>query len=169
MDQTPDQIERHIDEQREEFGANMGELQHRVKRAFNWRAQFQQRPVAMIAVAFGGGIVLSRVFAGISRSRSEQGRWQMPSTRGKSDRWSETGPGSGMEYQKKRAWDTWDTIKGAFIGIAATKFKNLVSETIPGFEEHYRKTEREKSSETSAQRFRAGSTQTGGERTGTTG
>jgi len=38
----------------------------------------------------------------------------------------------------------WDNIKGAVIGVAATRFRNFLDETIPGFAEQYDKTEGEK-------------------------
>jgi hypothetical protein len=38
----------------------------------------------------------------------------------------------------------WDNIKGAVIGVAATRFRTFLDETIPGFSAEYSKTEREK-------------------------
>lgn len=38
---------------------------------------------------------------------------------------------------------TWDNIKGALIGVAATRFKDFVGEIVPGFHEQLRKTETE--------------------------
>ena len=37
--------------------------------------------------------------------------------------------------------ETWDNIKGALIGVAATRFKDFVAEVIPGFQEQYQRTE----------------------------
>lgn len=59
MGETPDQIERHISEERSELGENIHELQRKVKTAMDWRAQFDQRPWVLMGVAFGGGLLLS--------------------------------------------------------------------------------------------------------------
>ena len=40
--------------------------------------------------------------------------------------------------------DIWDNMKGALIGVAATKFRTFLDEAVPGFAEQYRKTEQEK-------------------------
>jgi hypothetical protein len=71
----------------------------------------------MIGLAFGGGILLSTIIGGRTRSR-------MP--RLSSDQES-TGPG------------TWDVLQGALVGMAATKLKGLVEELLPGFQDEYRK------------------------------
>jgi hypothetical protein len=36
---------------------------------------------------------------------------------------------------------TWDNIKGALIGVAATRFKDFVGEVVPGFHEQFHRTE----------------------------
>src|ERR1700730_14469958 len=59
MGETTGQIERHIQETRDELGENFNELQQKVKTAMDWRAQFEQRPGTLLAVAFGGGVLLS--------------------------------------------------------------------------------------------------------------
>src|SRR5260370_34951811 len=64
MGETPDQIERHIYEKRNELGENIHELQQKVKTAGDWRAQFDRRPMTMMGLAFGGGLLLSMLFRG---------------------------------------------------------------------------------------------------------
>ena len=70
MGETSDQIERHIQETRNDLGDNLSELQDKVKTAVDWRAQFEERPGTMLALAFGGGIVLSALLPSGRRSRS---------------------------------------------------------------------------------------------------
>ena len=69
MGEKSDQIERHIQEQRNELGDNITELQEKVKSAFDWRVQFEQRPMTMIGIALGGGVLLSTLIGGRSGSR----------------------------------------------------------------------------------------------------
>ena len=40
--------------------------------------------------------------------------------------------------------ETWDTIKTALVGVAATKFKGMLGEVVPGFSEHLTQTEAKK-------------------------
>jgi hypothetical protein len=61
MGETSDQIERHIQETRNDLGDNFSELKEKVKTVVDWRAQFEERPGTMMALAFGGG-VLSQLF-----------------------------------------------------------------------------------------------------------
>jgi hypothetical protein len=53
-------------------------------------------------------------------------------------------PHAGTDHQKHQALETWDAIKGALIGVAATRFKDLVGEIVPGFSEQFQKTQSEK-------------------------
>jgi len=75
MGETPDQIERHIYEKRSELGENINELQQKVKTAVDWRAQFDQRPMTMLGLAFGGGLLLSMFFGGRQNSHRFSSRW----------------------------------------------------------------------------------------------
>ena len=59
MDQTTDQIEAHIETTRENLGANLQELEHKVKSVTDWRRQFRENPMRMLGMAFGGGILLA--------------------------------------------------------------------------------------------------------------
>jgi hypothetical protein len=38
--------------------------------------------------------------------------------------------------------EAWDNIKGALVGVAATRFKDFVGEIVPGFHEEFRQAER---------------------------
>jgi hypothetical protein len=67
MDQTTNQIEAHIENTRENLGANLQELELKVKSATDWRHQFRRNPMAMLGAAFGGGVLLA--FIGGRRRR----------------------------------------------------------------------------------------------------
>src|SRR5712672_2641829 len=86
MGETPDQIERHIYEKRSELGENINELQKKVKTAVDWRAQVQQRPMIMMGLAFGGGLLLSMLFSGRGNSRHSSRRWSRKRWRHESQR-----------------------------------------------------------------------------------
>ena len=51
-------------------------------------------------------------------------------------------PHPGTDHQKPKALETWDNIKGALIGVVATRFKDFVGEVVPGFQEQFQRTEK---------------------------
>ena len=143
MGETSDDIKRNIGRTREALGENVQELERKVKDATDWKAQYQKRPFTMIGVAFGGGLLLSQMVAGGGRN----GRKRYYETNGhaQESRGARLQPASpATDAQMKRAADTWDKIKGALVGVAATKFREFVGEVIPGFREEYRKVEQKR-------------------------
>jgi hypothetical protein len=130
MGETTGQIESYIDNQRDDLGFNLKELEGKVKAVTDWRQQFQKNPLTAVAVAFGGGIVLASMLGGRSSHRPRSATSGGSST-----------PHAGADHQTHKALETWDNIKGALIGVAATRFKEFVGEVIPGFQEQLRKTE----------------------------
>lgn len=126
MGQTTHQIERHIEHTRGALGSNLQELEHRVKSVTDWKQHFQSSPMTMLGVAFGGGILLATMLGGKKKHR---------------ERDTDSAPHVGTDHQKNKALETWDNIKGALIGVAATKFKDFVGEVVPGFQEHFQETE----------------------------
>jgi hypothetical protein len=60
--QTTDQIENEIDSTRADLKSNLQELEGRVRSATDWRHQFRQHTGVAMAIAFGGGILLSAIF-----------------------------------------------------------------------------------------------------------
>ena len=131
MGQTTHQIEAHIEDTREDLGSNLHELEQKVKSVTDWKQYFQTNPMTMLGVAFGGGILLATMLGGRKNRRG--------------DRFSSHAIGSeshtGTDHQKHKALETWDNIKGALIGVAATRFKDFVGEVVPGFHEQFQRTE----------------------------
>jgi Protein of unknown function (DUF3618) len=129
MGQTASQIEAHIEHTREDLGSNLDQLERKVKSAADWRHQFQERPALMLGAAFGGGIFLATMLGGRKARRRREGRY--PGTEAH----------AGSDTQKHKALETWDNVKGALIGLAASRFKDYVGEIIPGFREEFKRTE----------------------------
>lgn len=125
MGETTDQIESHIQTKREDLHSNLRELEHKVKSATDWRQQFQNHPGTMVAAAFGGGMLVSVM---IGRNRSGG-----PSRSAVSG--SDSSNARARSGGRHEVLDTWDTIKTALIGVAATKFKGMLGEVVPGFSE----------------------------------
>ena len=68
MGERSDQITRKIEQTRGELRANLNELEHKVRDVTDWRKQVQKSPLTMIGIAFGGGVLLSRVLGGGSQA-----------------------------------------------------------------------------------------------------
>ena len=132
MGQTTHQIEAHIEDTRKDLGSNLHELEQKVKSVTDWKQHFKSNPMTMLGVAFGGGILLATMLGGRKNRRGERG---FPSHATGSE------PHAGTEQQKHKALETWDNIKGALIGVAATRFKDFVGEVVPGFHEQFQHTE----------------------------
>ena len=137
MGETTNQIEAHIEDTRRNLGSNLHELEEKVKSATDWRQHFQTKPMTMIGIAFGGGILLARMLSG-PKYRSAYRAYSAPPSR---PDFSEKTSWTGSDHQKSKALETWDNLKGALIGVATTRLKDYVDEIIPGFHEQYQRTE----------------------------
>jgi hypothetical protein len=149
MGETSDQIERHIQETRNDLGDNLSELEEKVKTAVDWRAQFEERPGTMMALAFGGGVLLSALLPSLrsSRRRTSEGRRNAPPDR----------DAAGHSIKSRTAFDdmasgtleNWDTLKGALVGVATSKLSGFIEDLLPGFKQEFTKAQGGKSSDRS--------------------
>ena len=135
MGQTANQIETHIERTRNNLGSNLHELEYKIKSATDWKHHFQNSPMTMLGVAFGGGVFLATVLSGGKRRRRSFSSAPEPTIHT---------PHAGTDRQKHQALETWDNIKGALIGVAATRFKDFIGEVVPGFQEQFQRTENQK-------------------------
>src|SRR4030095_11585461 len=130
MGQRTDQIENQIENKREDLKSNLQELETRVKTATDWRHYFAEHTGTMIAAAFGGGVLLATMVSGRSNraSLNQAGSFSEPARR-----WT--------RGTKQEVLENVDSIKSALVGAAATKFKGMLGEIMPGFTEHLAKAE----------------------------
>ena len=135
MGQTTDQIEHQIENKREDLKTNLEELQTRVKTATDWRHYFAEHTGTMIAAAFGGGVLLAAMVSGrgtrASLSQAGASEPERPWRAG----------------TKHEVLENVDSIKSALVGAAATKFKGILGEVVPGFKEHLAKAEADRTRE----------------------
>jgi len=136
MGETTNQIEWEIAQKRSELSDNLIELKHRAKAAVDWRSHVQERPGTMLAVAFGGGIVLSALFNAL---------------RGPAKVYAERPSGSASDYDSsvsensarspgKLATATrknLDALGGALLGIVATRTSSILEGIMPGFQKEF--------------------------------
>ena len=136
MGQRTDQIENQIEDKREDLKSNLQELETRVKTATDWRHYFAEHTGTMIAAAFGGGALLATMLGGRSNRAplSQAGGSSEPAR-------------SWTRGTKHEVLENVDSIKSALVGAAATKFKGILGEVVPGFTEHLAKTEADRGRE----------------------
>jgi hypothetical protein len=155
MGEKPDQIERHIQHQRSELEDNISELEEKVKSAFDWRTQFQERPAIMLGAAFLGGALVSALLPSTSSITSKVSRRRTssdprtPYTNRETPYTNrETAPhleshSTGSSYSggnaASKTSETWENLKNAAIGMATTRISQFIEELVPGFSEHYNK------------------------------
>jgi hypothetical protein len=130
MGETANQIESHIETTRQNLGSNIQELEEKVKSVTDWRHQVQTRPMTMLGVAFGGGVLLASMLGNGKRRKS----FSAPGDTSYSAH-------VGTNRQEHKALETWENIKGALIGVAATRFKDFVAELVPDFNEQFQHTQ----------------------------
>lgn len=139
MGQKSNQIERRIEAERGQLGQNLSELQSKVQEVTDWRVQFQKRPMLMLGVAAGGGLLLASLTGRKSKYKQHYSQDRERSGGAEHSR--------GTELQKNKALETFDTIKGALIGVAANTFQDFLGQLVPGFREQFQKTAQEKRSQ----------------------
>jgi hypothetical protein len=138
MGETTRQIAMHIDNAPEDLGSNLQELEQKVQSVTDWRQQFRNNPMMMVGLAFGGGVFLATM-AGGRRNRLSGMSSAVPFTRESNIQAISSRGFANRETQQ--VLETWDNIKGALVGVAASRLKSFLGESIPGFEEQLRKTE----------------------------
>lgn len=123
MSESPEQIESHIRHTREDLSANLNELEQKVKSAADWRHHFAKSPVAFLAAAVGGGVLLALATRGPpSRSSAYPPPVRRPDS-------VPAGPRVAGQFDASIG-----VIKGALIGLAADQAKNVLAKLLPGFE-----------------------------------
>jgi hypothetical protein len=157
--ETADQIRDQIEAERQELGDNLEHLERKVRDTVNWRTQYDQHPMAMVGAAFAGGFVLSMMLGGGSKTEPATHRSRAKASSGATEFHyspaADTMYGSVPEDQpvwqpttdklrsKPRSpemneiQETLDNIRGALLGLGATKLRSVLAESLPGFGEEY--------------------------------
>lgn len=130
MGERTDQIERHIAQTRSELSDNVGELQDKVKSAVDWRKQFEEHPGTLLAVAFGGGVVLSAILP------SNRGTKPNVTARSSVDEPIRSNPAKRKSNDLHRSIDAFT---GALLGVAVNKASGFVDSLLPGFHQEFTK------------------------------
>lgn len=151
MGDNAEQVERHIEERRNNLTNDLSELKRKAKEAVDWRAQMDQRPGTMLGIAFGAGIILSAILGGGGSRRPHSSRSEDRETPepGNQLRAYTSNPEADYRGEMDRGGDrrssavnqTIENVKGALMGVAISKCEDFLEEVLPGFTDHYRKAE----------------------------
>ena len=158
MDEKPDEIMNHIESQRDQLGRNLNELETRVKRTTDWRAQVDRNPMLAMGVALGGGLLIGSM---VGRGRRSDRSTMVVFLSGQELLVGESGfvdvrrppvlveraASSGKRHrtyreQRRKTSDTLENIKAALIAFGTAKVKEFMSEALPGFHQHLDEAER---------------------------
>ena len=127
MDETADEIEAQIDRTRERLGSNLRELEDKVDAATDWREHSESGRSCFLGAAFVGGLVLASAFRPKVAGRAPSAAVNRV-----------VGSNGSVQAQ---AWELWNNIQGALVGVASARIKEYIGELVPGFDEHYRRAE----------------------------
>jgi hypothetical protein len=158
--QTADQIRDEIDNQRMELGDNLQQLERKVKETVDWRTQFEQKPMLGMGLAFGAGLLLSAMmpgsddkgnaahstttsntaytpYAAYAGASSQGGDGQRRETPQPSGYMASSQPTKQRSPEMNEITETLDNIKGALLGLGATRLRSFLAEAVPGFHQEY--------------------------------
>jgi hypothetical protein len=139
MDEKADEILEHIETQRNQLGADLNELETRVRETADWRTHFDRNPMLMLGAALGGGVLLGAIVGSAARSRSSDSystsEHLISSSVGIPARSTAT------SFQRSRASETLDHIKAALIAFGTAKAKEFMNQAFPGFDSFLRDAE----------------------------
>jgi hypothetical protein len=131
VDQTTHQIESNIERTRNELGANLYELEHKVKQLGDWRHHFSNHPLMLVGAAFGGGVLLASILAPGKRTQPASPLQLSAGLNGNSD-------GRSEPPARPQTTNAWDHMRDALLGVAATRATEFLGELVPGFAEEFR-------------------------------
>ena len=136
MGETANQIESEIAQRRTELGDNLIELKQKAKATIDWRLHVEERPVTMLAVAFGGGIVLSALFSALRGPSKVYAERRSNSTAEYDSAISRTSdrPTSRVASSTRK---NLDALGGALVGMVATRTTGILDGILPGFQKEF--------------------------------
>jgi hypothetical protein len=140
MVERSDQIKEHLNRTRGDLQKNVNELQDKVKGAFDWRAQFQERPLMMLGLALGGGMLAAAL---VTRRREHY----VPYVASPNPPWRATGRTENLEAAAYRSEaergtgslsESLGLVTGALMTSVASKIGGVVGQVLASYREQLR-------------------------------
>jgi hypothetical protein len=138
-ERSSDQIAEQIHRTRQDLRDNLNELEDKIKGAFDWRAQLEERPLTMLTVALGGGMLLAALLP-----RGDNGRRR----RGYSGASLRIADGSVAGEAERRAMGresdgSPDAFRGAFMTATASRIGGFLGQMLAGYRQETKRGKRE--------------------------
>ena len=127
MGERADQIEQQINRTRNDLSENFYELEQKVKTTFDWRSQFEERPGVMMAIAFGGGLLLSALLPTRRPSHQRNNSKNYGTSRNLSGSTSSSSPNTNGYG---RPSPTVEAITAAVLSIAANRLGGIAGDLL---------------------------------------
>jgi hypothetical protein len=139
MGESTSQIERDIAAERNELGRNLQLLEHKARSLTDWRTHFRNHPVALMAVALGGGALLGVLTSRLSAIEATEPQYDEDQyLEPERVRYSPPSAFAASAAQARRQFsDTWDHIADALLAVVSAKAIQFVANKVPGFREEY--------------------------------
>src|SRR5690606_31465636 len=116
---TTGEMQHKVEDVQQQVQDKVGEVQTKLKNATDWRAQFDQRPMVGLAVAFGGGVLLASMMGGGDKDRGSSPRgYYGASYQPQYQNYGGNGGAGGMDVGRQHMASTFDNVKGAVMGVA---------------------------------------------------
>jgi hypothetical protein len=115
MAPTTEEIETHIENERQQLRSNLEELESRVKSVFDWREQFRRNLALGLGLAVGTGFLLASITA--RPARGAVGR-----------RIAEEAGGTRNRHLRQ----AWDTVQSTLVGVATATATDFLTAALRG-------------------------------------
>lgn len=129
MVQETRRIMEHIENEREQLGENLEEIESRFKDATDPKAWFNKNPAMILGAAAAGGLLLGLLMTSRSSEEGYTAGFMAPEP----ERAPSREPNKHLNTLKK----TLDTTVAALVGLGAQKVQDFISEALPGYQQQY--------------------------------
>jgi hypothetical protein len=135
VDEETSRIKQHIDAEREQLGRNIDEIEHRVRKATDFKTHFDRHTGLILGAAVAGGVLLSRAFPPPSQDNSLD--WDRDIAGQTS-----SAPARPWRSPLGRLSETLDDIFDGLVAVVSDQMHSFVAGAVPGFRERYDAIER---------------------------
>ena len=142
MGDRTSELKRRVATERDQLHGSLEELEMKAKSLVDWRAQFAAHPLPLLAAAFGGGLLLSGILADSGSRGNGAVDDDFDDDYDDEDDIDEDAEYGGESYmpsaarrrrpRARRGNRLVDELKGALMGVAATRAVQFLDGMIPG-------------------------------------
>lgn len=134
MGEDARQIERQIRAERDNLGRNLQELQRQTRDLTDWRTHYRNHSGAVLAAAFGGGLLAGVLSAGRGREIFPS---EAPRPRFRPAGLSALRALGDNPRARHQVGETWEQILDTLIGLASAKAIDVLGSYVPGFRHEF--------------------------------